>query len=47
VLARHPAKAQKASIALIDSADRDIEAVLATRRRHQVLNPGGQRNRAA
>jgi DNA-binding FadR family transcriptional regulator len=46
VLGRNPARAEKATLALIDSADRDIEEVLATRRRRQVLNPGA-RPRAA
>ena len=33
VIARHPAKAEKAALALIDGAREDIEAVLASRRR--------------
>ena len=47
VLARNPAKAEKATLVLIDSADRDIEEVLATRRRHQFLNPSVARTKAA
>ncbi len=38
VIARNPAKAERATLALIDSADRDIEAVLASPRWRQLLN---------
>lgn len=37
VLARNPARAEKATLVLIDSADRDIEEVLASRRRPAAL----------
>jgi DNA-binding FadR family transcriptional regulator len=47
VAARNPAKAEKATLVLIESADRDIEEVLATRRRHQLLNPASPRAKAA
>ena len=47
VLARNPAKAEKATLVLIESADRDIEEVLATRRRRQLLGPSGSRAKAA
>jgi DNA-binding FadR family transcriptional regulator len=47
VRAGNAAKAEKASLALIASADRDIQEVLASRRRHQVLAPRVQRGRGA
>jgi hypothetical protein len=47
VQAGNGAKAQRASLALIASADRDIDEVLATRKRHQVLKPAAQRGRGA
>lgn len=47
VVGRHPAKAEKATLVLIESADKDIEEVLASRRRHQLLNPAAARAKAA
>jgi DNA-binding FadR family transcriptional regulator len=38
VIARNPGKAEKATLVLIDGADHDIEAVLASRRKQPFLN---------
>jgi hypothetical protein len=38
VIARHPAKAEKAILVLIDGAHEDIEEILASRRRLPRLN---------
>jgi DNA-binding FadR family transcriptional regulator len=43
VIARHPAKAEKAALALIDGAREDIEAVLASRRRLPSVSEPAQR----
>ena len=47
VVARNPAKAEKAILVLIDGADRDIEEVLASRRRLPSLNTPAPRLKAA
>ena len=47
VIARNPAKAEKASLVLIDGADHDIEQVLASRRRLPALNTPAARLKAA
>ncbi|HWI83278.1 FadR/GntR family transcriptional regulator [Ramlibacter sp.] len=47
VAARNPAKAEKATLVLIEGADRDIEEVLAARRRHPLPNPALARAKAA
>ncbi|HKB55231.1 MAG TPA: FadR/GntR family transcriptional regulator, partial [Ramlibacter sp.] len=43
VLAGNPAKAEKATLALIASAERDIEKVLASRRSHHLLKSSSPR----
>jgi DNA-binding FadR family transcriptional regulator len=47
VIARNPAKAEKATLVLIDSADQDIEEVLASRRKLPSLNTPASRLKAA
>jgi DNA-binding FadR family transcriptional regulator len=47
VIARNPAKAEKATLVLIDGADHDIEQVLASRRKLPALNTPASRLRAA
>ncbi len=47
VAARNPAKAEKATLVLIDGADHDIEQVLASRRKLPSLNTPPSRLRAA
>jgi DNA-binding FadR family transcriptional regulator len=47
VIARNPAKAQKATLILIDGADHDIEQVLASRRKLPALNTPAARLKAA
>ena len=46
VIARAPQKAERASLALIDSAREDIEQVLASRRKLPSLNAPAQRLKA-
>jgi DNA-binding GntR family transcriptional regulator len=47
VVARNPAKAEKAIVALIDSARQDIEQVLANRKKLPSLNTAATRLKAA
>jgi DNA-binding FadR family transcriptional regulator len=47
VVARNPAKAEKATVVLIDGADHDIEQVLASRRKLPSLNTPPSRLKAA
>ena len=47
VIARNPAKAEKASLVLIDGADHDIEQVLASRRKLPALSTPAARLKAA